>query len=77
MYLARVAADTPDGTQLRILATADPATGWVDVRSAEQLRLQRRGATADAAQRIAAPRQHDGRAGVRLCLYRRGVGHRS
>jgi 2-keto-4-pentenoate hydratase/2-oxohepta-3-ene-1,7-dioic acid hydratase in catechol pathway len=54
MYLARVASDGPDGQELRILATADPAVGWVDVRGAEQRRLQRGGASPDAARRIAA-----------------------
>ncbi len=54
MYLARFLATGPDGAEPRILASADPATGWVDVRGALQRRLQAAGATRDAALRIAA-----------------------
>jgi 2-keto-4-pentenoate hydratase/2-oxohepta-3-ene-1,7-dioic acid hydratase in catechol pathway len=54
MHLARMRYETPDGPQPRIVASHDPAGGWVDVRTHERLRLQRAGATPEAAARIAA-----------------------
>jgi len=54
MHIARVRHEGPDGAQARVVvsATAQPGT-WVDVRTGERLRLERAGATARAARRIA------------------------
>jgi 2-keto-4-pentenoate hydratase/2-oxohepta-3-ene-1,7-dioic acid hydratase in catechol pathway len=54
MYLARMHTEGPDGVEPRILATVAPDSGWVDVRRFEALRLERAGATGQAAKRIAA-----------------------
>jgi len=54
MYLARIRHVGPDGPTARIVATTDPASGWIDVRIAERLRLERSGTGAAAARRIAA-----------------------
>jgi 2-keto-4-pentenoate hydratase/2-oxohepta-3-ene-1,7-dioic acid hydratase in catechol pathway len=53
MKLARMCAAGPDGAEARILVADDPDAGWFDVRQAERLRLQRRGATPAAARTIA------------------------
>lgn len=54
MQLARIAVDTPDGPQARIVvARDDDPDDWIDIRAAERLRLIRAGATADGATRIA------------------------
>lgn len=53
MFIARVISPSPDGPELRIVVTADPAGRWTDVRSAELARLRRRGAAALAARRLA------------------------
>jgi 2-keto-4-pentenoate hydratase/2-oxohepta-3-ene-1,7-dioic acid hydratase in catechol pathway len=53
MQIGRVSIDGPDGPEVRIVvAHDDHPDRWVDLRTAERLRLQRRGATADAARRI-------------------------
>jgi 2-keto-4-pentenoate hydratase/2-oxohepta-3-ene-1,7-dioic acid hydratase in catechol pathway len=55
MHFSRVAVDSPEGPQPRILAAGDDAPDrWVDVRAAECLRLRRTGATAEGAARLAA-----------------------
>ena len=54
MHLARTRHETADGTETRIIASADPASGWVDVRMHERLSRERAGATPGAAARIAA-----------------------
>ncbi|MEV7397076.1 fumarylacetoacetate hydrolase family protein [Aeromicrobium sp. NPDC092404] len=54
MHYARTVVDVGDGPQPRLLASADPSSGWVDVRTAERLRLVRLGATHQAAARVAA-----------------------
>ena len=53
MKIARIRHDGLDGAEARIVATSD-GTVWVDVRIAERLRVERLGATADAARRLAA-----------------------
>lgn len=54
MHLARIAVDTPDGPQARIVVARDDAPeDWIDVRAAERLRLIRAGATAAGATRVA------------------------
>jgi len=52
MKIARIAHDGPDGREARIVVAADDR--WFDVRAAERLRHERRGATAAAARRLAA-----------------------
>lgn len=54
MYLARYVTQTPDGSALRILASADPSQGWADVRASLAAGLRSSGATQEAAARIAA-----------------------
>jgi 2-keto-4-pentenoate hydratase/2-oxohepta-3-ene-1,7-dioic acid hydratase in catechol pathway len=55
MQISRVAIDTPDGPDARILvASDDEPDRWVDVRAAERLRQLRRGATNSGATRLAA-----------------------
>jgi 2-keto-4-pentenoate hydratase/2-oxohepta-3-ene-1,7-dioic acid hydratase in catechol pathway len=55
MHLARIAHESPDGTEARIVVAADDAPdGWIDVRAAERLRHERRGASPAAARRLAA-----------------------
>lgn len=55
MHLGRIRHEGPDGSQPRIVVAADDAPDhWVDVRTAERLRLERRGVGARAAQRLAA-----------------------
>jgi len=53
VFLARVQHTGPDGPEARIVASADPTEGWIDVRRAERLRLERSGATSRAARRLA------------------------
>ena len=54
MQLARIAHDGLDGREARIVVAADAAPErWIDVRSAERERLERQGATAAAARRLA------------------------
>jgi 2-keto-4-pentenoate hydratase/2-oxohepta-3-ene-1,7-dioic acid hydratase in catechol pathway len=52
MRLARIRHEGADGVEARIVV-GQGADGWVDVRAAERLRLERRGATSEAARRIA------------------------
>jgi 2-keto-4-pentenoate hydratase/2-oxohepta-3-ene-1,7-dioic acid hydratase in catechol pathway len=55
VQLARIEIDTADGPEARIVAAADSTRDrWVDVRSAERLRLLRTGASPRGAQRLAA-----------------------
>lgn len=55
MKIGRIRHEGPDGAEARIVAAADgDASTWVDVRTAERLRLERGGATAAAARRLAA-----------------------
>jgi 2-keto-4-pentenoate hydratase/2-oxohepta-3-ene-1,7-dioic acid hydratase in catechol pathway len=54
MQLARIAHEGPDGTEARIVVAADSAPDrWIDLRAAERLRLERRGASPAAARRLA------------------------
>jgi 2-keto-4-pentenoate hydratase/2-oxohepta-3-ene-1,7-dioic acid hydratase in catechol pathway len=53
MHLARVVLDTLDGAQPRIVAASDDAPErWIDVRSAERLRLMGLGASEAGARRV-------------------------
>lgn len=54
MHLARTRHPDPDQPTTRILAAQSPEQGWVDVRTALRLRLERTGATSRAAARLAA-----------------------
>jgi 2-keto-4-pentenoate hydratase/2-oxohepta-3-ene-1,7-dioic acid hydratase in catechol pathway len=55
MHLARIAHETPDGTEARVVVAADDAPErWIDLRAAERLRHERRGASPAAARRLAA-----------------------
>ncbi len=54
MFIARHPFEGPDGAEARIIAAKDPHAAWIDVRSAERLRLERAGASPAAARRIAA-----------------------
>lgn len=55
MRIARLRIDGPDGPEPRIVAAADgPQANWIDVRTAERLRLLDLGATPAAAARLAA-----------------------
>jgi 2-keto-4-pentenoate hydratase/2-oxohepta-3-ene-1,7-dioic acid hydratase in catechol pathway len=51
MRIARIEHRTPDGAEARIAVAGQD--GWQDVRTAERLRLERRGATTSAAARVA------------------------
>ena len=54
MQIARIEHHGPDGAVARIVVAADEDPDrWVDVRAAERLRLERRGASAPAARRVA------------------------
>jgi 2-keto-4-pentenoate hydratase/2-oxohepta-3-ene-1,7-dioic acid hydratase in catechol pathway len=53
MYLARIRIETPDGPAARIVAADHPDGAWRDVRTVERLRLERRGAAAATAARLA------------------------
>jgi 2-keto-4-pentenoate hydratase/2-oxohepta-3-ene-1,7-dioic acid hydratase in catechol pathway len=54
MHLARIATETADGPEARVVVAADHAPDrWIDVRAAERLRLVRRGATGASARRLA------------------------
>jgi 2-keto-4-pentenoate hydratase/2-oxohepta-3-ene-1,7-dioic acid hydratase in catechol pathway len=54
MHLARIAIETADGPEARIVVAADHAPDrWIDVRAAERLRLVRRGASGASARRLA------------------------
>jgi 2-keto-4-pentenoate hydratase/2-oxohepta-3-ene-1,7-dioic acid hydratase in catechol pathway len=53
MYLARIHSTEIDGQAKRIVAASSPAGPWVDVRVAARMGLERRGATPDAARRLA------------------------
>jgi 2-keto-4-pentenoate hydratase/2-oxohepta-3-ene-1,7-dioic acid hydratase in catechol pathway len=53
LHLARIAQESPDGTEARVVVAADAAPErWIDLRAAERLRLERRGASAAAARRL-------------------------
>ncbi len=55
MHFARIAIETPDGPQARVVvASSDAPERWIDARAAERLRLLRRGATSTGAARLAA-----------------------
>lgn len=54
MRIARVRHDGPDGPEPRIVVSAGGSQPWVDLRAAERLRLEREGATAAGARRLAA-----------------------
>lgn len=55
MRIARLRIEGPDGSEPRIVAAGDGTRGgWVDVRTAERLRLLSLGATPAAAARLAA-----------------------
>jgi 2-keto-4-pentenoate hydratase/2-oxohepta-3-ene-1,7-dioic acid hydratase in catechol pathway len=54
LRFARIASQGPDGVEPRIVVSAPGAERWVDLRAAERLRLERAGASADAARRLAA-----------------------
>jgi 2-keto-4-pentenoate hydratase/2-oxohepta-3-ene-1,7-dioic acid hydratase in catechol pathway len=54
VHLARIATETADGPEPRVVVAADHAPDrWIDVRAAERLRLVRRGATGASARRLA------------------------
>jgi 2-keto-4-pentenoate hydratase/2-oxohepta-3-ene-1,7-dioic acid hydratase in catechol pathway len=53
MYIGRVAFSGPDGVEPRIVVAENTAGPWLDLRAAERLRLERRGAAVSAARRIA------------------------
>jgi len=54
MKLARAVVHGADGAESRLLVSDDPEQGWVDIRLATRLRLERGGASTAAAARIAA-----------------------
>jgi 2-keto-4-pentenoate hydratase/2-oxohepta-3-ene-1,7-dioic acid hydratase in catechol pathway len=55
VHLARIAHDGPDGAEARVVVASDALRDrWIDVRTAERLRLERGGASAEAARRLAA-----------------------
>ncbi len=55
MHFGRVSVDGPDGREPRVVVAKDEQPDrWIDLRTAERLRLERAGATRDAARRIAA-----------------------
>ena len=54
MYFCRALTPSVDGPLARVLVARGPEGPWVDVRLAEQVRLERSGAGAEAARRIAA-----------------------
>ncbi len=55
MFIGRIALNGPDGAEPRIVIARDEApTRWIDLRRAEQLRLQRRGASASRSRELAA-----------------------
>jgi 2-keto-4-pentenoate hydratase/2-oxohepta-3-ene-1,7-dioic acid hydratase in catechol pathway len=55
MHLARIALNTPDGAEARIVAASDDSPDrWIDVRAAERLRLMRLGASDAGARRLSA-----------------------
>ncbi len=53
MYFSRVAEASPDGVRPRVLVAAGPEGPWIDLRVAERVRLERGGAAASAAARVA------------------------
>ncbi|HEY2054625.1 MAG TPA: fumarylacetoacetate hydrolase family protein [Solirubrobacterales bacterium] len=53
MYFARCREEGPDGPSTRILVADRPGTSWIDLRLAERLRHERRGASSVAALRLA------------------------
>jgi 2-keto-4-pentenoate hydratase/2-oxohepta-3-ene-1,7-dioic acid hydratase in catechol pathway len=53
LRFARIAYPGPDGVEPRIVVAQPDADRWVDLRAAERLRLERTGASADAARRVA------------------------
>ena len=54
MQLGRISRETPDGPEARLVAVDTEGGRVIDLRAAESLRLQRGGATAVSASRIAA-----------------------
>ena len=55
MQIARIAHDGPDGMQARVVVASDAEPErWIDLRTAEALRLARRGVSRTAALRLAA-----------------------
>jgi 2-keto-4-pentenoate hydratase/2-oxohepta-3-ene-1,7-dioic acid hydratase in catechol pathway len=54
VFLARIRYDGPDGEEPRIVASSRAGGPWIDVRTAERRRLERRGATSESARRISA-----------------------
>ena len=55
MQIARIAHESPDGIQPRVVVASDAAPDrWIDLRTAEALRLERRGVSGPAARRLAA-----------------------
>jgi 2-keto-4-pentenoate hydratase/2-oxohepta-3-ene-1,7-dioic acid hydratase in catechol pathway len=53
LRFARVAHEGPDGLEPRIVVAAPEADRWIDLRAAQRRRLERAGASAAAAQRLA------------------------
>lgn len=53
LRFARVAHEGPDGIEPRIVVSEPSAPRWIDLRAAERLRLERIGASAAAARRLA------------------------
>ncbi len=54
MYFARLLSETPDGPEPRVLVGPGPDGPWTDLRVAERVRHERRGASAPAARRLSA-----------------------
>jgi 2-keto-4-pentenoate hydratase/2-oxohepta-3-ene-1,7-dioic acid hydratase in catechol pathway len=55
MHIGRVSVDGPDGPEPRIVvATDEQPERWIDLRTAERLRLERRGASQPRARTLAA-----------------------
>jgi 2-keto-4-pentenoate hydratase/2-oxohepta-3-ene-1,7-dioic acid hydratase in catechol pathway len=54
LRFARIAYPGPDGVEARIVVSRPGADQWIDLRAAERLRLERAGASTDAAWRLAA-----------------------
>jgi 2-keto-4-pentenoate hydratase/2-oxohepta-3-ene-1,7-dioic acid hydratase in catechol pathway len=53
MHIGRVAQDTPDGVEPRIVVASDDSPErWIDVRTTERLQLMRRGASEAGARRL-------------------------
>jgi len=66
MKLGRIVVDGPDGRETRVVAAQPEAGRVIDLRKAHALRLQRGGATVDAARRLAGAAFSDLTEGISL-----------